>query len=85
MRADGWAVIWDDRIIVRSVSDTRRSAIVNWLVVVCGILVTNFTRDDEIECYWEANSQPRGARVVKVIVMEDDSEEAERRALPAEL
>ena len=49
----GWAVNDPRGINVRTVSDTRRVAIVNWLVVEKGIGVTNSATDEIIERAWK--------------------------------
>lgn len=52
-----WAVV-DKRtgtILVKTVSDSRRAAIVNWLVAEAGIMIYNSTTDAEIEAYWRSS------------------------------
>lgn len=61
MEADGWAVIEDVGIDVRSVSPTRRAAIVNWLVTRGDRMVWPKTTDKEIEQMW---AEARGAAEV---------------------
>lgn len=52
-RAEGWAVKdVDTGINIRTVSDTRRAAIVNWLVVECGVAVSMGHDDLQIEKLW---------------------------------
>ena len=63
-RERAFAVIMDEKIDVRTVSETRRAAIVNWLVVSCGCPVFNFTTDEEIERLWRGHSE--GAAVGRV-------------------
>lgn len=53
-RADGWAIIECVGIDVRSVSPTRRAAIVNWLVTRKGLFVTTSWDDDRIDKAWDA-------------------------------
>ncbi len=48
-KEEAYAVIRDDKIDVRTVSESRRAAIVNWLVVACDCPVFNVTTDEEIE------------------------------------
>lgn len=48
----GWAVVDRNQIKIRTVSDTRRAAIVNWLCVEKGALVSNATTDEQIEVMW---------------------------------
>ena len=64
MEADGWAVIEDIGLDLRSVSPTRRAALVNWLVTRKNMMATIYTTDEQIERMWDAN---RGdADVVRV-------------------
>lgn len=51
-KADGWAVIKNGKINVRTVSDTRRASLVNWLVTDGGVLVTAAWTDEMIEAAW---------------------------------
>lgn len=58
----GWAAIVSGRILVNTVSDTRRAAIVNYLVTKGGIVITNAWSDDDIErcwTHWGAHAQCR--------------------------
>ena len=71
-RAEAYAVIADEKIDVRTVSETRRAAIGNWLVVNCGCLILNSTTDEQIEQIWSERSGD--AFVAKVEI---------NRALPA--
>lgn len=53
-KATGWAVVASGaRIFVRSISETRRAAIVNWLVTEKHQFITNFHDDDDIEEMWK--------------------------------
>lgn len=47
----GFAVMTDGAIDMRTVCDTRRAAIINWLVVH-GTFITKFNTDSEIEILW---------------------------------
>lgn len=58
MRGRGWAVATGDEIHPRTVSDTRRSAIVNWLVVHAGTAVYLNWPDAQIERAWLAARGP---------------------------
>ncbi len=49
----GYAVIEHDIMLVTSVSDTRRAAIVNFLVVARGLMMTNSVSDEKIEALWK--------------------------------
>jgi hypothetical protein len=64
--AEGWAIIENGRINVRTVSPTRRAAIVNFLVVERGILVMDSATDEQIEQKWK---QMRSQAVVTEIVV----------------
>lgn len=52
-KVEAYAVITDQKIDIRTVSDTRRAAIVNWLVVSPGFLVWRTHTDEEIENLWK--------------------------------
>lgn len=72
MIAHGWGVVVDGAIKIRTVSDTRRAAIINWLLTDGGLLVVHGARDDAIEAVWDAH---RGnATVVEVEVKERANE-----------
>ena len=58
-KTHGWAVVSKGIINVRTVSDTRRAALVNWLVVDGGMFIGNATTDEEIEDFWY-RSKKRG-------------------------
>jgi hypothetical protein len=64
--AQGWAVVEGDLIDLRTVSETRRAAIVNWLVVRPRIMVYASWDDEDIEYQWNNNRNLRGAEVIKV-------------------
>ena len=52
--ATGWAIrLSDGEIDVRTVSPTRRAAIVNWLVLN-GTEISIMWTDDQIEAAWKA-------------------------------
>lgn len=52
MEAIGWAVTSSSHIFVKTVSETRRAAIVNYLVAEHHINITNLWTDDQIEAAW---------------------------------
>lgn len=56
-----FAVIVGEKIDVRTVSDTRRAAIVNWLVVDRGCLILRTDTDEQIEHLWK---QEQGDAIV---------------------
>lgn len=63
--AMGWAVI-SGNILVNTVSETRRAAIVNYLVTKHGMAITNKWTDDDIErcwMHWGAYSQCQPVRI----------------------
>lgn len=66
-RVQGFAVVFNDVIDVRTVSETRRAAIVNWLVVASGCMIYNRTTDQQIEWLWEKN---KGHAFVKGVTIE---------------
>ncbi|HXA85768.1 MAG TPA: hypothetical protein VNZ47_11870 [Candidatus Dormibacteraeota bacterium] len=65
-KAVGWAVMNPEGIDMRTVSDTRRAAIVNWLVAGCGIFITRFHTDSEIERLWREHCGASEATPVTV-------------------
>lgn len=66
MEADGWAVIECTGIDVRSISPTRRAAIVNWLVTRRGVGIYHTTTDDQIEGMWTAERGDADVKPVKI-------------------
>ncbi len=67
MRATGYAVVCDSEIDMRTVSPTRRAAIVNWLYVH-GIPLYCSTTDEEIEAFWDVLMAQHGAICASVEV-----------------
>lgn len=65
---EGWGVIDADGLNIRTVSDTRRAAIVNWLVVQLGIVPLRDETDDEIESKWTRFSGDAMVRPVRCYV-----------------
>lgn len=52
--AQGWAVVDSFGYPkIKTVSDTRRAAIVNWLVTDCEVMVFNGDTDGQIERTWQ--------------------------------
>lgn len=49
----GWAVRGPPGIYVKTISDTRRAAIINWLVTECRVLVRTYHSDDQIDAMWD--------------------------------
>jgi hypothetical protein len=65
--AGAWAVIdAKGEIVVRTISDTRRAAIINWLCVEAGVLATQFAFDAQIEMMWE---KLRGKAVAELVTV----------------
>lgn len=62
----GWAVSDGDGIDLKTVSDTRRAAIVNWLCVKDGRIVSNVTTDQQIERMWGRACDIRQAIAIQV-------------------
>lgn len=61
----GWAVV-SGRVLINTVSETRRAAIVNYLVTKHGTRITNAWTDEDIErcwVHWGAHSQCRRVRI----------------------
>lgn len=51
---EGFGVIDHDGLRVRTVSDTRQAAIVNWLMTEGRTLVRSYHSEDQIEAMWNA-------------------------------
>lgn len=63
----GWAVVdVNSEIDARTVSPTRRAAIVNWLTVSCRLFITTRHTDDDIENIW--NNYKGSVEVYQVTV-----------------
>jgi len=58
MHAEGWAVVEDGEIDMRTVSPHRRAAIVNWLVVGPGIPVWDDMDDESIYRLFDIHKGP---------------------------
>lgn len=71
MQSDAWAVVQHGEINIKTVSPSRRAAIVNWLHVEQGIMCTVLADDLQIERAWKQLSAPSGAKVHQVIVVAD--------------
>ncbi len=67
--AKGWAVAEDGVFDIRSVSPTRRAALVNWLHVNV-VPIPAAARDDEIEAAWRAIKRVRKIEVFEVWISE---------------
>jgi hypothetical protein len=62
--AEGYAIVEDGKIDVRTVSPTRRTAIINFLVVSRHCIIRNDHSDEYIERVWVACAH--GAYVIGV-------------------
>lgn len=73
MMTIGWAVIDGHEIDVRTVSPTRRAAIVNWLVLSGKMMLAHFS-DESIEMIWRDN---RGSAQVSEVTIQSSKGETE--------
>jgi hypothetical protein len=65
--AVGWAVVASGaRIFVKTVSETRRAAIINYLVVEHEQLITIYHSDQQIEALWKHLGQYVECKQVKI-------------------
>lgn len=60
----GYAVVQNGIINIKTVSPSRRAAIVNWLIVEHSIRIFQWTTDKDIETLWEHN---RGCATVNTV------------------
>lgn len=52
--APGWAVVKSNGLIhIKTVSDTRRAAIINWLVTEKQIPICAYHTDADVEAFWK--------------------------------
>lgn len=65
---DAWGVVTNDGLVVRTVSDTRRAAITNWLVTNAGVMITNRHTDDHINALWDMHSGDALVRPIRCYV-----------------
>ena len=71
IEAEGWAVIDGQGVLnVRTVSPTRRAAIVNWLLTDKGLMAFDVATDEQIERQWQFDSKDCGARLTRVSIQE---------------
>lgn len=66
MKASGWAICDAGKVLVQSVSRTRIAAMVNWLVVHRGLMITNETTDEAIEAFFETQKSTVECREVEI-------------------
>lgn len=63
----GWAVVTNGGdLLVRTVSDTRRAAIINYLVTEHRVLITIFDSDENIENFWRHYGEYAECREVNI-------------------
>lgn len=67
---EGWGVVENDSIDMRTVGPTRRSAIVNWLWVH-GVHVTKQHTDQHIDAMWDAHHGDVRVRRLLVRILEE--------------
>lgn len=80
--AKGWGVCNSrGQVMVNTVSDTRRAAIVNYLVVEHAVLLTRFHTDQEIENLWKHYGKYVDVREVSITALapQNSLDETERR------
>lgn len=68
MKTEAWATVGNLGVIVNTVADTRRGAIVNYLYTYEREIITNSWTDQDIEAAW-ANRQVQGVIVTQVDVV----------------
>lgn len=64
--AMGWAVVSANKLYVRSVSETRRAAIVNWLLTEKDVCVMSYHTDLAIEEMWKHHGRYVDCREVTI-------------------
>lgn len=65
-QTEGFAVVFEGKTQIATVSDSKRAAMINWLVVHSQIMILNSHTDQDISRLWVLNSGP--AEVVNVMV-----------------
>lgn len=65
---EAWGVVDDDGLNVRTVSDTRRAAIINWLVTNAGVMIMDTHTDEHINALWDANCGEAMVRPIRCYV-----------------
>lgn len=68
---EGWAVVDDEGLKVRTVSDTRRAAIVNWLVTEAGQFIVRNHTDEQIDALWDHERGDSRVTRVKIVAVAD--------------
>jgi hypothetical protein len=60
--SEGWGVVDQNGISMKSVSETRRAALINWLAATNRAYITGIITDDALNALWE---ERRGDALVK--------------------
>jgi len=66
---EGWGVVGRAGLIVKTISDTRRAAIVNWLVTDAHILLLQSHTDADIERLWNEYREDATVERVRIAVL----------------
>jgi hypothetical protein len=66
MKAKAWAICDGGQIIVKTVSDSRFTAIINWLVTERCMMVYNNDPVDKIEAAWQSMKLTAECREVEI-------------------
>jgi hypothetical protein len=64
--SEGWGVVDQNGINMKSVSETRRAALINWLAATNRAYITNVLTDDALNALWEerrGNAQVQRVRI----------------------
>lgn len=69
MTALGWAVTDEDGINVKSVADSRRAAIINWLVTTHSLAIMNAHSDADVENMWAHHRGSADVGLVSITVL----------------
>lgn len=75
MPATGHAVQTFGKILVNTISDTPRAAMVNWLVTVPQVMILQRHSDDDIVAAFDqfTTKEAAGSRVVEVVIIAKDA------------
>lgn len=65
---EGFGVVDHDGLKMRTVSDTRQAAIVNWLVTEANTVVRSYHGEEEINAMWDAKRGEAMVMPVRVYV-----------------
>lgn len=66
---EGWGVVGPAGLLVKTISDTRRAAVVNWLVTDAHILLLQSHTDADIERLWNEYRKDATVERVKIAVL----------------